>query len=475
MEDIATSSAQPPFAGDAQRLRRDVMPGHEMMFDDPYETPPGAKYFHTESTRGRHNYLPYGASANTPMSADTFYGSPSPQRALSPQAHAPSDANGAAQTAETNKTSKKVILYIVLALIIAGVVAVAIYFWHRSASAPAPAPSSSALAQQLSDNQDVAPATTRHSPLAQSFLRHTPAPVAQQSPYCLGSSDGAAQGVIIDSEEPLDEPNWSEDASTQYYYPSPLGTPPPVAEHEPRGSIYEQTKQALRNEWKNNEDDRKDKPPPSSWFGADAFTRGEAVADLNADQALQTHEAMNKIYEKKSTVLGGKNKPPYATVNAEAARNIGWASMDDEAEVARRAAREATSPSGDSPQRTTMHELYQQNLAGRRYESGSSASTIVSADQQAAVASSADPSPFMVEPQTLGYNPDLAEKSAIERERSRQISAEASAAIDNIYAKKRQAAAGLSAAASAQESAQNDVNFDYFNVNAANAHFQDTA
>lgn len=257
-------------------------------------------------------------------------------------------------------------------------------------------------------------------------------------------------GVRIETEiDDVHEP------ATTYYYPSPMATPrstpPPLPQdaYDPSMFALPSAVPVATSAMPVPRGSAGDgKPPPGSWFGADAPTRGETASEMALDGEFGNQAAVSKIYGgKANSVLGGKNRPPFATVNEDAARQIGWAEMGDPGvpEFGQIDANQIATGSARS-----MSELYQSGMEGRQFREGSSASTFVTPDQAAEAA--------------IGNSPDRSQQFAEGRQRAKAITAESSAAIGSIYNKKRKAAAGLSAAAIAQQRQLNDTNFDYFDV-----------
>ena len=492
MTTIAESSAQlvSPLRYNADMFAPDD--------EQAYETPPGAKYFHTESTRGTHHLMsPHGAlgtallDTDVPRQHDLGGGvsAQTPQssvivRGIDPLAYAANQQRqngtvGSVQAGEEGKLvnenepksarRKKLLGAAVLAVIVLLVVGVGVflYFMFRDrptepdtqtpsdeppvplmrSSSPSLPPASKTLSSGNTDQgaNAVTAALSMSGNEADDWRpigdNNLDTRYETPEPDMLRSSRGVPIDFVGNDAADADD-------GTTYYFPSPMPTPPHVTVDTPTMEIVRSSEQQQQQQQQ-----RKHQPPPSSWFGASAPTRGAAAAEMVSDEALQTHEALSRIYDKKAnSVLGGKNQPPYGQVSDEAARHIGWAEMgecgapepfqggvDGSGGVVH-------APAGNR----SMNELYQANLAGRQYREGSSASTLISPGEAAQ--------------QTIGNNPDLSEKHAEGRARAKQISAEATAAIGSIYAKKRQAAAGLSAAAMAQDQASNDVNFDYFDA-----------
>lgn len=265
---------------------------------------------------------------------------------------------------------------------------------------------------------------------------------ALQAPMTIPPSVDELGGVAIDTDVPTTA---SQDATTTYYYPSPMATPRSTPTPVPLPTVEEYDSYRPVAVPRGSADDGK--PPPASWFGADAPTRGEAASEMALDGEFGNQAAVSKIYGGNvNSVLGGKNRPPFATVNEDAARQIGWAEIADP--EAREAVIDANQIASGSAR--SMSELYQSNMDGRQFRQGSSASTLITPDQAAQAA--------------IGNSPDRSEQFEAGRQRAKAITAESSAAIGSIYDKKRKAAAGLSAAAVAQQRQMNDTNFDYYDV-----------
>lgn len=250
------------------------------------------------------------------------------------------------------------------------------------------------------------------------------------------------QGIDIAEAEDGIEINFDEPPTTTFYYPSPMpSAPPSPAPFSPSN----QPAAAFRPRRGSSEDG---KPPPASWFGADAPTRGDTSNALPLDGELQNQEAINQIYSKGNCVLGNQNKPPYITVNENAARQIGWAETPIEEENSVGSMAEFSSAGSAR----SMSELYEADMTNdnKHYREGSSASTVVTADQAGA---------------GLQIGPDRAEQFAAGRDRAKEITAEAARAIGSIYTKKRKASAGLTAASMIQQKQKgNDANYQYFDT-----------
>lgn len=276
--------------------------------------------------------------------------------------------------------------------------------------------------------------------------------------YDANAPRGSGANAMDTNDVPYDGP----DPSTYFYMPTPLQTPErsgtpiegtPIDDFEEAAAAAQAPYQHEPNEAASRRSlERSNKPPPASWFGADAPTRGASSEAMALDGELDNQQAIGNIYGggRANNVLGGKGRAPFAQVNDDAARQIGWAEIGDNGAPERGdagATLDANRLAGGSAR--SMSELYEANLGARsEYREGSSASTIVTPDQAAQ--------------QTIGHNPDRAAQFDEGRQRSKEITAESAAAIGSIYAKKRQAAAGLSLAAAAKQRDANDTNYEFF-------------
>lgn len=389
---------------------------------------PLKNYFHAESTLERHRHPPA-----------RYDGTPHSSVLYEPLANGGGGGSGANDDAkETGKgdVSWKKIATIVAIVVVLAVAAALIYVFLRDDNDDDNEKSAALAGAGKRNGADIV-----YEPMP-------PAPALYSESDTVHANTQTAyaqheQPVAGDAGVPIDD-GFGDESSTTYYVPSPFHTPErsgtPLDWREPNDAAE---RRAL---------ERSNKPPPASWFGADAPTRGDSTAEMALDGELNNQHAIGNIYGsgRANSVLGNGAQAPFARVKDEAARHIGWAEMGEcgapepgDAAAQMDANRIATGSA------RSMSELYEANLGERgQYREGSSASTLVTPDQAAQ--------------QAVGNNPDRAAQFDEGRSRAKAITAESAAAIGSIYAKKRQAAAGLSAAAAAQQRNANDTNYEYF-------------
>jgi hypothetical protein len=215
------------------------------------------------------------------------------------------------------------------------------------------------------------------------------------------------------------------------------------------------------------DDHKRYQPPAPSWFGAKAAPRREDQKRDIDTAVLNAEGDIGKIYDKNrgggNSVLGGANCAPYATVNADAARFVGWAEQTPYDP--------AQDPSLDPNNgNRSMMSLYQDKMKRTEidtgvadrdgnaptktamYRDGSSLSTVRSAT------SAAEQAARVGDPQFESKEAQFEQGRA----RAKQIASEASAAITGIYERKHRAAAGNIVSEAAAQN--DDPNFAYFNM-----------
>lgn len=384
---------------------------------------PSSNYFHAESTRGV--MAPNSARYNETPRSSVRYEAPF-QQAVNRASNAETGAEGK----EAQKQTKKIIIIIGILLLLALGIALLIFF----------------LQDKQEDNES--PNSSPQSNVQSSFVTEKPVDAMYLQQQQQQQQQYEQQMQL---QRKLESAN-----DEQTYYPTPFDTPDrsgtPISEEGvplnfdvPSGPHQFEPNEAAQL----RKHERSNKPPPASWFGADAPTRGSASEEMMLDGELGNQESIAKIYKgKANNVLGGANQAPYAQVNPDVASQVGWAEISDD--VAHGDAAEyldADRIAGGSAR--SMSELYEASMGPRsNYREGSSLSTVVSPDEAAQRA--------------VARAPERAEQFEEGRARAKQITAESAAAIGGIYAKKRQAAAGMSAAAAKQHSESNDVNFEYY-------------
>lgn len=407
---------------------------------------PLKNYFHAESTRerghsagfqhGLYDGTPHSSVLYEPLAAGFGGGAQRPVGGSAASAGPAAVANG--KTATTSANWKTIVTAICIAVLLAlGVALLVVFMRDEDTNVP------------VNDADERLQMESSAAVLSASQGAEQPPEFNLAPPAMHGRSD-PAERTAHNSEA-------NDAESTFFYMPTPLQTPErsgtPMGDMsdgacaDPRAPHQDEPNDAASR----RSLERSNKPPPASWFGADAPTRGASSEEMEMDGELGNQQAIEKIYgggSRANTVLGGAARAPFAQVNSDAAQQIGWAEIGDDSERGSAAAAlDANRLAAGSAR--SMSELYEANLGERaQYRDGSSMSTIVSPEQAAQ--------------QAVGHNPDRTAQFDEGRQRAKQITAESAAAIGSIYTKKRQAAAGISRAAGAQQRNTNDSNYEFF-------------